>query len=330
MLTSVSSADCSGASVALNLSLNLTTGVPWPRGEYSIRQTNCVHADQRHWCYADIVPYDAAGYPNTYNTSIHLFSSPDPLGPWRYESHALPKGAAGAWDAGGVATPGVALADGTVVLVYSGRQFADGSGRRSIGLATAPHPTAPFTRRAPFNWTVEDGAQSDDPQLVRHPSGRLILLHRRTAYSSGGAYTVLRAELSSGANVSASGTTGWSAPLVVLSGDATVRAREPFDAKWLGNASSGRLVFVTDQFWREPGRGVAVAAFVSASPNATGLCPAAPPLLSEPVPRPFAGPNWSLIQRADGAITHALLLEGDASGKGYGPVAYALREPLLQ
>jgi hypothetical protein len=326
---------CTSVNRSLGFSLDLSSASPWVRqGNFSVRQTNCILADGRFWCYADLIWRSNPYYPNTYNTTIHLFSAAAdaPLGPWQYESEVLPFPTdPAAWDAGGVATPGAALmsADGTVALVYSGRQHHDGSGRRSIGLATAPHPKGPFTRRGAFVWTVSDSHVFDDPQLVSHePSGRLLLLHRRSSYADG-TYQVLRSAFSSNESLATAGVSrGWSAPETVLASDSDVRAREPFDAKWIpkgsaGGGSDGRLVLITDQFYFTRTPTMVVAAFVSMDTHA--FCPAEPPVVHPGIPRPFAGPIYTLLQDADGEIRHALLLELDAhGGGGSGPVAYRL------
>ena len=48
-------------------------------------QTNCVYRDERYWCFADVVPYASPLFPNSYNTSTHLFSANARDMAFRYE-----------------------------------------------------------------------------------------------------------------------------------------------------------------------------------------------------------------------------------------------------
>ena len=113
---------CRGLNRSLSLEVaNYSSGIPWQLGDYAVRQTNCVFLEQRFWCYADVVPFASKLYPNTYNTSTHLFSaSVDDL-IFTYEHEVIARGPHGSWDHGGAQTPGAAIAaDGTIVVVYCG------------------------------------------------------------------------------------------------------------------------------------------------------------------------------------------------------------------
>lgn len=68
-------AECLTMDRSLSFQLADTPGIPWQLGDYAVRQTNCVYLAQRYWCYADVVPFASKLYPNTYNTSTHLFSA---------------------------------------------------------------------------------------------------------------------------------------------------------------------------------------------------------------------------------------------------------------
>ena len=86
-------------------------------GESSLREHSIVwHPEKKkYYLLADVIPLASDDHPNTYNTEIHLFSSPD-LADWRYHGVAIRKGtAADDFDRYGVASPVAAtLVDGVI------------------------------------------------------------------------------------------------------------------------------------------------------------------------------------------------------------------------
>ena len=158
----------------------------------SLRQMTGIAWGGRQYAYADYIPFDAIHYPDSYNSTIHAYSSGGNCSDWVHHGPVLLQGCGSCWDAGGVATPSAAVVDGRILLSYSGRHHTlppkGGAphGTRGIGLATALHPLGPFLRR-PAPLAMHDGF-SDDPQLVVLPAaptaaGRSMvwLYHRLSA-----------------------------------------------------------------------------------------------------------------------------------------------------
>ena len=167
-------------------------GAILPAPNASLRQMTGIAWGGRQWAYADYIPFNAIHYPDSYNSTIHVWSSAGNCSGWVHHGPALLQGCASCWDAGGVATPSAAVVDGHILLSYSGRHHVlppkGGApyGTRGIGLATSTHPLGPFLRR-PTPLAIHDGF-SDDPQLVVHPAattaaGRSMvwLYHRLSA-----------------------------------------------------------------------------------------------------------------------------------------------------
>ena len=303
------------------------TGLPWARGSYSVRQTNCVFLEARYWCFADVVPYSNPHYPNTYNTSTHLFSASASDMIFHYEHEVIPRGAPGTWDHGGAQTPGAAIAaDGTVVVVYCGFAHGNTSRDSSIGVATANHPNGTFTKRGRIPATIEPGRNHADPQLVLDPySGQLVLWHRRSGGPEG--YVMIRSQQNQ--SVGAEWTDFIKAAVVLAADPAPgpgVRAREPMDAKFL--PTRNQTLLISDEFWWPPvSPSVCDAVFVSSNANATKavLCPTKTPVLG--IPNPYLE-QVTLLQNGQGTIEYVLLGQKDSVGKGYGPVVYRLRDGL--
>jgi hypothetical protein len=146
----------------------------------------------RQYAYVDYIPFDALHYPDSYNSTIHAYSSGGNCSGWVHHGPVLLQGCESCWDAGGVATPSAAVVDGRILLSYSGRHHVlppkgvAPYGTRGIGIATGSHPLGPFLRR-PAPLAMHDGF-SDDPQLVVLPAapaaaGRSVvwLYHRLSA-----------------------------------------------------------------------------------------------------------------------------------------------------
>lgn len=154
-----------------------------PVGEASIREHAIAwHPARRKWyLVADVVPLANPNHPNTYDTELHLWSSPD-LSRWTCHGIAVPKGTAGkTYDGYGVASPaGMAFVNGKLYVPFSARKTANFA-ERGIGLAwCGPDPEKlPWTKtpRAISDLPGED----DDAAVLTIPGdGRLHLYHRRT------------------------------------------------------------------------------------------------------------------------------------------------------
>lgn len=170
-----------------------------PQPTASLRKASTVFFDGRLYMFADYIPFGAIRYPDSYNTTIHVFSRPAPALiansslaaaaiSWTHHGLALGPGAAGQFDAGGVATPSaVVVPEGgpgkavVVLLAYSGRRHVlpptkPIHGTRGIGLATASHPLGPFIKKA-TPVVLHDG-YADDPQLIAVPAPRPFAVGR--------------------------------------------------------------------------------------------------------------------------------------------------------
>ncbi len=275
--------------------------VPFPVRRFSVRQTNAVYFRGRYYAYVDVVPWDNPYHPNSYDTTIHVYSSDDGLH-WRYEREALSRGARGAWDAGGVATPGACVVGDQVWLAYSGRQFRYGGGHRYIGLAQSADPLGPFKRRGEPLLTAD--GHLDDPQLVVDPRDACrVQLYYRLADPREG-YLILCVETrDAGAR--------WSAPRVILRCEGNVRARETLDAKWI----DGRLVLaLIEHFHRGP---MKVAFYVST--DGERFEPCRKKYLNDylHLPLRFAyGPNFTFIPGPGGRVDK-IALAGFLDAEGH-------------
>lgn len=142
---------------------NVSTSFP-TLGRFGVRKVEAFvyPADGRTYAYADIVNYTCAAwsarnssscppgdwfYPDSYSTEVGVFSSPDGMTGWQYHGIVVPRGPKGGWDAGGIASPGAAVAaDGTVIVGYAAENSPAGGINRGIGVALAGHPLGPFTK----------------------------------------------------------------------------------------------------------------------------------------------------------------------------------------
>lgn len=125
-----------------------STATTLPTGNFSVRKVEAVRYKNRTYAYADIVPFSDYFYPDSYSSEIGVFSSEDGLRNWTYHGIVIPRGVEGSWDAGGVASPGAAVAEnGAVILGYAAESNANGHyGTRGIGIASAQHPLGPFRK----------------------------------------------------------------------------------------------------------------------------------------------------------------------------------------
>lgn len=153
-----------------------------PTYNFSVRQMNTIFwaQDKKMYAYADIVPFTDQWYPDSYSSDIGVFSSPDGVSNWTFHGLVLSRGPPGSKDAGGIATPGAATTNGTVLLSYAAESETGGSGTRWIALARAQHPLGPFEKQ---DMLLADYGQchSDDSQLVVRPGdpeGTVSVYHR--------------------------------------------------------------------------------------------------------------------------------------------------------
>jgi hypothetical protein len=125
----------------------------------SVRKLEAVYypADGRTYAYVDIVNFTNHYYPDSYSSEVGVFSSPDGKTGWQYHGIVIPRGPAGGWDGGGIASPGAAVTtDGRVLVGYAAENSPSGGINRGIGVATARpiiHSytyTRPLMRTQPF------------------------------------------------------------------------------------------------------------------------------------------------------------------------------------
>jgi len=159
------------------------TGVP----AASIREHAIAWHPVRECYYlaADAVPLNSPHHPNTYETSIHLWRSPD-LKTWTYLGVAVPKGGAGRFDAHGASSPAaMTYRDGRLYVAYSARK-TERFTERGIGLAwSAEDPEVlPWSTNAT---AISDlPGEDDDPGVLTIPGDdRMHCYHRTTGGEAG-------------------------------------------------------------------------------------------------------------------------------------------------
>ncbi len=189
-------------------------------GEASIRE----HAvtwhpgKQKFYLVADVVPLESSHHPNTYETELYLWSSPD-LAVWTFIGLAVPKGKAGDYDAHGVASPaGMVYARGRLYVPFSARK-AERFRQRAIGLAwSGPDPESiPWTKTAS---PISDlPGEDDDPALMSIPGDDALHLYHRT--TGAGGYRIAHS-----ASSSPEDPASWSPATDVTARPAGVRAQE--------------------------------------------------------------------------------------------------------
>ena len=161
-----------------------------PTGEASIREhaVSWHPGRQVYYLVADVVPLANPHHPNTYETELHLWRSPD-LAHWTYVGVAVPHGTpGGSYDGYGVASPsGIVCREGRIYVPFSARKTA-AFAQRGIGIAWSGEDpdVVPWTRT---DVPVSDlPGEDDDPSLVMVPGDpRLHLYHRTT----GGGYHIV-------------------------------------------------------------------------------------------------------------------------------------------
>ena len=200
-----------------------------PVDRFCVRKPAAAFTRGMYWIYADVVPWDSPHWPNTYDTSIHAFSSPD-CRTWHYHGELIRHRQPGAWDFGGVATPGAVCLDGCIHVFYSGRTNPDGSGPRHIGMATATDPGGPFVKaEEPVLRSTHAGCHLDDPAPVPSADGDGIDLYFRQAdhHRPPPNYSIRLTRSRNGGKT-------WSAPVTVLQADERIRAYETVEARRIG------------------------------------------------------------------------------------------------
>ena len=226
-------------------------------GEASIREHSIAwHPGKgKYYLVADVVPTDSVHHPNTYETELHLWSSPD-LTRWAYHGVAVPKGVAGeTYDGRGVASPaGMVFFAGKLYVPFSARKterFAE----RGIGLAWsgADPEKLPWTKTRE---AVSDiaGSEDDDPALVVVPGDRrLHLYHRRTGE---GGYGIAHT-----ASATPESPASWPSAVNATKRPEAVRAQELTGAVWVGKLVH---LFVIEHMKRG---GIRIAHLASADPR---------------------------------------------------------------
>ena len=192
-----------------------------PVGEASLREHAIVWHPLRRRFYlvADVVPLASPHHPNTYDTELHLWSSPD-LQRWTYHGVAVKKGRPGVdYDGYGAASPaGMALVGGRLFVPFSARRTR-AFGERSIGLAwSASVPEkVPWTKaRAPIS---DLEGNDDDAALLWLPGDERLHLYHRIAGPSG--YRIVHT-----ASRTPRRLKSWPKAVPVTPRPATVRAQE--------------------------------------------------------------------------------------------------------
>jgi hypothetical protein len=138
--------------------------------------------DGRTYAYVDVVNFTDYYYPDSYSSEVGVFSSPDGRTAWQYHGIVIPRGPAGSWDGGGIASPGVAVADdGSVIVGYAGENSPSGGINRGIGVAISRHPLGPFAKSkaliADPKGVCGASGRCDDVIMQSRPGGEIHIYH---------------------------------------------------------------------------------------------------------------------------------------------------------
>jgi xylan 1,4-beta-xylosidase len=158
-----------------------------PIGEASIREHAVAWhpAKGKYYLVADVVPLGSPHHPNTYETELYLWSSPD-LKAWSFIGLAVPKGEpATDYDGHGAASPaGMAFLNGKLYVPFSARKTARFT-QRGVGLAwSSKNPEdLPWHKTA---LPVSDlPGEDDDPAALAIPGDDALHLYHRTTGEGG-------------------------------------------------------------------------------------------------------------------------------------------------
>ena len=277
-----------------------------PVDRFCVRKAAALFAGGRHWLYADVVPWDSPHWPDTYDTSIHAFSSPD-CSAWTYHGEVLRHRVPGSWDFGGVTTPGALLFDGRVHVFYTGYEKPGRGGVRQIGMAVAEKPEGPFVKATePIISTGHpESHPCDTIPLLSHDRKGIELFYRQADHQLPPPNYRIRKTVSRDA-----GRT-WSPPVDILVADSVIRAYEAAEAARIG----GKTFLATfDHF---TGGGFKVGFRVSS--DGLRFLPSTDLYLDDHLchgwPSPRCGLQPTLIPDADGAFRHiGVAVPTDADG----------------
>lgn len=254
------------AKTVLRICVSDEEPVAIPTDHFSVRQMSGIWHEGTYYIYADVVDWNNPCHPNTYDSSIGVFSSPD-CEHWRYHGIAVPKGHRGDWDGGGAASPGASVFGGRFYVAYSGRENPDGSGHRWMGLAVADDPLGPFDKLP--EPIVAGERMLDDANLVAcradgdgPGNGLLRLYHRSNAVQWKGGkqvydYKVHLAETTQPAGVWTSGGAVLEEPdPAFIAAKTDGHKYEPIEAKWLYD----QVMLWVNDYWAEgrPGKKILV------------------------------------------------------------------------
>lgn len=215
-----------------------------PTENFCVRKTTAVYAENKYWIYADIIPWNHQYWPDTYDTSIHAFSSPDG-NKWTYHGEVIRHREASRWDYGGVATPGAVYFNKKIYIFYSGRQKTSGKGWRQIGMAVADNPAGPFTKAdSPVIPSNNADCHLDDPIPIISSDGKNIELYYREAarHLPPPNYRICKTDSNDGGKT-------WAEPITILQSDTTNRAYETLDVMHI----KGKTVLVTFDHFEKGG-----------------------------------------------------------------------------
>lgn len=209
---------------------------------------------KKYYLLADVIPLHSDHHPNTYDTEIHLFSSPN-LKDWTHHGVAIPKGTmSGSYDQFGVASPAAAtFHNGVIYCPYSARRTSHFT-QRSIGLAysnTNPEQLPWHKTSKPIS---DLPGEDDDAALLSDTSDNRLHLYHRTASPQG--YQIVHCESSHPMKEDS-----WSKAVVVTTRPEAVRAQELTGAALLKGEYH---LFVIEHFYQG---GARVAHLVSHNPG---------------------------------------------------------------
>lgn len=225
-------------------------------GEASLREHAIVWhpLKKKYYLLADVIPLHSKHHPNTYNTEIHLFSSPD-LSEWTWHGVAIPKGTRpGSHDRYGVASPVAAIFhNGIIYCPYSARRTSHFT-ERSVGLAYS-HANPEQLPWHKLEQPISDlPGEDDDVALVSDESGQRLHLYHRSASEKG--YQIVHCESSHPLQADS-----WSKAVIVTMRPEAVRAQELTGAMLL---NGDYHLFVIEHFYQG---GAKIAHLVSRNPG---------------------------------------------------------------